>query len=115
MEYGEDILTAAKRELLEETGLSDIDLVLCGNIMVDASDDIGICIFLFRGEYQSGNLIESREGQCEWISFSCLDTLPLVEDLYQIIPKVMEFRMGDHPLIGHTYYDSDDQMVIDIG
>lgn len=114
VEYGEDVLTAAQRELLEETGLKGIDLVLCGNIMVDASEEVGISDFLFKGEYQTGDLLSSNEGACEWVSLSDLESLPLVEDLFIIIPKVLGFRTGDKPLIGHTWYDSDDQMRIEI-
>lgn len=114
VEYGEDILSAANRELFEETGLSGIELSLCGNIIVDASEDIGICIFLFRGEYKAGDLVESGEGQPEWISITDIDKLPLVEDLFQIIPKILAFRHGDPPLIGHTFYDEHDQLVIQL-
>jgi 8-oxo-dGTP diphosphatase len=115
VEYGEDILTAANRELREETGLSGIDLVLCGNIMVDASDSMGISIFVFKGEYRSGELIESQEGQIEWIPVDKVRQLPLVEDLIVMIPKVLAFRKGDAPLIGHTYYDENDRMVFQMG
>ena len=36
VEQGEDFLSAAKRELDEETGLNDIDLWLCGTVTIDA-------------------------------------------------------------------------------
>src|SRR5678809_1498423 len=41
IERGEDVLTSAKRELLEETGLI-ADLWLCGTLIVDAGET-GIC------------------------------------------------------------------------
>lgn len=116
VEYGEDVLTAARRELLEETGLSGIDLCLCGNIMVDASEAVGISIFLFRGGYHGGEIIESEEGRCEWIDAGQngkMADLPLVEDLYAILPRIIAFRPGDAPLIGHTCYNEADQMVVE--
>src|SRR5215510_10073122 len=51
VERGEDVLTSAQRELLEETGLT-ADLWLCGTLMVNAGD-IGIALYFFTGEYLS--------------------------------------------------------------
>jgi hypothetical protein len=81
------------------------DLRLCGNIMVDASEKIGISIFIFCCEYNSGDLVKSEEGNLEWVDLSQLSNLPLVEDLYQILPLVLSLRNEDPPIIGRTYYD----------
>src|SRR5215210_2997231 len=67
VERGEDILTAAQRELLEETGLT-ADLWLCGTLIVDAGET-GICLFIFSGESIEGEPIPSREGLAEWIPY----------------------------------------------
>lgn len=112
VEAGEDVLAAAQRELAEETGLQGVDLRLCGNIMVNASDRIGISIFLFKGAYTGGKITPSEEGRCEWVPIDEVDKLPLVEDLYTVIPKILAFRIGDVPMIGRTWYDEKDQMVI---
>jgi len=42
---GESVLTAAKRELLEESGLVADKLIFCGQVLVDTGLDRGI-IFL---------------------------------------------------------------------
>ncbi|MBA4379893.1 MAG: hypothetical protein C0393_04280, partial [Anaerolinea sp.] len=49
LERGEDVLAAARRELLEETGLS-ADLWLCGAVVVDTGENTGIGIYVFTGE-----------------------------------------------------------------
>jgi 8-oxo-dGTP diphosphatase len=41
VERGEDILTAAKRELLEESGLS-ADLWLCGTVVIETGQNPGV-------------------------------------------------------------------------
>ena len=75
VERGEDILTSARRELREETGL-DADLKLYGTVIVDAGDT-GICLYVFSGESCGGELTSSNEGTAEWISFdSSLSSSP---------------------------------------
>ncbi len=61
IERAEDPLSAARRELFEETGLTT-SLFLCGSLFVDTGDNPGVGIFIFIGEIQSGNLIASSEG-----------------------------------------------------
>src|SRR5512139_2568479 len=67
IERGENALTSARRELLEETGLT-VDLWLCGTVMVDAGE-MGICLFLFTGDCQEGEPQPSPEGLAEWIAY----------------------------------------------
>src|ERR1051325_3782969 len=52
VEKGEDVLSSAKRELLEEAGFT-ADLWQCGTLIVDTGNSsIGICLYFFSGEYQ---------------------------------------------------------------
>jgi 8-oxo-dGTP diphosphatase len=112
LEQGEDALTAARRELLEETGLAVPDLHLCGTMMVDASPGLGIGIFIFQGEYGGGILKSSLEGNLEWHPANQLDKLPLVEDLSIILPRVLAMQSGDHPFSARSYYDENDRLTV---
>lgn len=113
IERGEDILSAAHRELLEETGLVTTRLWHCGTVIVDASDSVGIAIFIFRGEYEGGVIQQSNEGGLEWISPSQLDELPLVEDLPVILPRVLGMQLGEPPFSARSSYDDQGRLILD--
>jgi len=110
IERGEDVLNAARRELWEETGLRVSGLWLCGTIVVDADDEVGIGLFIFCGEYETGELVESQEGQLEWVKMEYLDQYPLVDDLKVLLPHVVNARRGDVPFSGRSFYDDKDRL-----
>jgi 8-oxo-dGTP diphosphatase len=105
IEQGEDITSAAHRELLEETGLVAARLRLCGVITVDTQVNPGVGIYLYLGEYLSGELKASAEGSLEWVSKADILNLPLVADLPVILPKLLGMCLGDPPLSAHSFYD----------
>lgn len=115
IERGEDALTAARRELVEETGLMGVDLRLVGTVLIDAGGDLGIGLYIFRGEYRGGELIDSPEGAPEWIPVSRLGEYPLVEDLQTFLPRIIVMQPGDPPFHARTYYDGSEQMRIVFG
>lgn len=115
IERGEDVLTAAMRELGEETGLQGSDLWLCGTLMVDASDDTGIGIYMLRCDFPQGEdlkLHASEEGQLEWIDIDQLEKYPLVEDLKIILPRVLTLKRGDAPLSARSFYDAAEHLQV---
>jgi 8-oxo-dGTP diphosphatase len=111
IEAGEDVLTSAKRELVEEAGITNIDLRCCGVVMCDIESQHGIAVFLFRGEYDGQKLITSQEGNLHWVKMASLGKLPMVEDLPVLLPKVWQWQPGDPFLSGLNYYDQEGNLV----
>jgi len=114
VERGEDILTAARRELFEETGFRVNSLWLCGVVTVDTGENLGIGIFVFKGEITEGEPTSSSEGTLEWVPVSEIQHRPLVEDLHILLPRVLAMKSGDPPFFAHYSYDMDERLVIRI-
>jgi len=112
VERGEGVKASALRELLEEAGISEVELWLCATATIDAGQLTGICIFMYRGEFQVGEFYDSEEGGLEWIEQSRLADYPLVEDLQIILPRLLALKRGDAPLSFHYSYDLQNRLQV---
>lgn len=115
VERGESVLTAAYREVEEESGLRPARLWLCATVAIDTGDAAtGILMSVFCGPAAEGSLLRpSTEGTLQWVPVTQIPTLPMVEDIPTLLPKVLEIEPGDAPLWGLYTYDANGKLTIE--
>ncbi len=126
VERGEDLLSAARRELAEETGLLPAHLAppglwLCGTLIVDTGQPTGVGLSIFRAILASSSLPQmdktsiwgrpellpqiqkfggGGEGALEWIHPSRLPALPCLPDLPLLLPRCLAHTPAEPPFFG---------------
>ena len=111
IERDEDPASGALREILEESGLRPHSLRLRSIHNIDAGEKTGIMLFVYTAISDSrATISDGSEGELEWVPKAQLLSLDLVEDLPQLLPRVLEMADGEAPLQAHVSYDEDDQI-----
>ena len=115
VEAGEDVYTAARREVLEEAGLSVHDLRLRGIVNVDtgplaSGQRIGIMFFVFGAHCATRQTRPSAEGTLEWVPLARLGEYDLVEDLPALLARMR--GNGPEPFFARYWYDQEDRLQI---
>jgi 8-oxo-dGTP diphosphatase len=115
VERSEDVYSAAAREVQEESGLTVRNLRLRGVHHIDAGAESGIIVFVFTAASDSRALIDCDEGALEWVDKSRIAQLDLVEDLPEIMPRVLAMPDDAPPYFAHVSYDASDTILIRYG
>jgi 8-oxo-dGTP diphosphatase len=108
IERDEDPFTSAKREILEETGLTVHAVKLRAVYNIDAGETTGIVLFVFTAVCNRRNVIANDEGTLHWIQKTMVTQFDLVEDLPIILPRILNMKDYESPLFVHVSYDADD-------
>lgn len=111
VEAEEDVYAAALREVQEEAGLEVAQLALRGLINIDTGSDEqglrpGVMMFVFAGEAPARDVVASHEGELEWLPLHGLQEYPLVDDLYELIPRALHGEL----FYGHYAPGADGEM-----
>lgn len=103
VEPGEDVLSAARRELREEAGLDVPGLRLRAVVHVDGTESLGVIFFVFVGTSPTRDVRPSAEGTPIWTPVSRLDDLgpALLPDLRVLLPRVLALPPAAPPLFAH--------------
>ena len=113
VESTEDIFSAARREVMEETSIEVGELDLRAVVNIDVGDPkLGILMFVFTGWTSKRPDGESEEGELHWVSLDRLQEYDLVEDLEWLLPRILSDQVGQAPLYLHYGYNVDDELVI---
>ncbi len=103
VERGEDILSSARREVREETGLDVPDLALrCLLHVNEGPTRPGVLVFVFVGWPGQRDVTASGEGTLHWVPLSRLHTLNLLPDLPPLLSRIVSLPPSAAPLFARS-------------
>ncbi len=105
IERCEDVLSGAIRELKEEAGITCDDLRMAGSILIDVEKETGILLFVFTGSRLNGRLMPSEEGTLHWVKIDQLNQIKVVEDIPELVARVLDFNSNGKLFFGKYIYD----------
>lgn len=113
IERDEDPYSGARREIREECGLEVRDLRLRAIHHIDAGQTTGILLFVFTAiSDQRAVSTDSAEGTLHWVPRDKVSALDLVEDLPDVLPRVLTMPPDAPPHFVHVSYDDADQIIL---
>lgn len=114
VERGEDVLTSARRELAEETGLTEVaELRLAAVVNAALGDSpTGILLFVFTARALGRQVTASDEGTLEWVPRADLSAQPVIPDLRVLLPRLLDLPHHAPPLFGHYWIDEGGQLTV---
>ncbi len=115
VEKGEDALSAARRELMEEAGLECADLHLCGTVMIDVEEHNGIMLFVMTGSEIKGQINDSEEGSLHWVNINVFDQINVVEDIPEIVTRIRKAQGKCEIFHAHYGYDENGKRITTLG
>ena len=89
VEPGESFTESVIREVLEETGLTVEDPMLCGVKQFQTESDARYVVFFYKATRYSGSLRSSNEGSVYWLPRQEFPNQTLAPDMMEMI-RVME-------------------------
>jgi 8-oxo-dGTP diphosphatase len=108
VERGEDVLSSARREVREETGLDVPHLLLRCLLHVDeGAGQPGVLVFVFVGHTAQRDVIESTEGTLHWIPLDRVGELSLMPDLIPLLKRVLALPPAAAPIFAHSTISPD--------
>ena len=109
VERGEDIMSAAQREVREETGLDVPDLHLRCILHVDeGADRLGVLVFVFVGHTERRDVVESSEGTLHWVPLTQINELNLIPDIPLILTRVLALPDNAQPVFARSVVSPDE-------
>jgi len=113
IEKGEEPYEAAKREILEESGLFIKELDLVAIIFIDIGTNPGVLLFVYKAEYPGGKLKESDEGNLVWMKRNSIkNTKNIVKDIHFLLELIDSYRKDSPPTIAKYLYDESRELRI---
>lgn len=111
IERDEDPASGALREIEEESGLTVHSLRLRSIHNIDAGAQTGILLFVYTAISECRAIKHtSAEGTLEWVEPDRIKELDLVDDLPQLLPKILQMKDDQPPMHVHVSYDNSDRI-----